>query len=52
MLREHLVVATQHRNKDALNKALRDYMASGLPTDVEIVEEGARKLDILSTRDG
>ena len=52
MLREHLLVATRHANKHELKKALHDYMASGLPTDCPEVENAARKLDVLSTKDG
>ena len=52
MLREHLLIATRHMNRDELNKALRDYMASGLPVDCREVEEASRKLDVLATRDG
>ena len=52
MLREHLLIATRHMNRDELNKALRDYMAGGLPVECPEVEEAARKLDILATRDG
>ena len=52
MLREHLLVATRHANKNELKKALHDYMASGLPTDCPEVENAARKLDVLSTKDG
>ena len=53
MLKENLILATKLKSKKDLQKAVKDYMDSGLPSsDCDELNEAARELDVLRTRDG